>query len=194
VAQLLANVQTERLTLRPFQPSDLDDLAAYFGLPEISRYLYWGPRDREETRAALERSLQRPPEIVEENVLPVAVVFNETNQVIGDFMLRWTTNEHLQGEIGGSLNPQYQGRGLAVEIYRELLEIGFTQYSLHRIVGRCDGRNASSIRSLEKAGLHREAHFVENEFVKGEWTDEVVMAIRREQWQHDDRRASTPVR
>jgi RimJ/RimL family protein N-acetyltransferase len=185
MAQLHANVQTERLILRPFQPSDLDDLAAYFGIPEISQYLYWGPRDREGTRAALDRSLQRPKEIVEENVLPVAVVFNETSRVIGDFMLRWTTNEHLQGEIGGSLNPEYHGRGLAVEIYRVLLEIGFTQYSLHRIVGRCDGRNAASIRSLEKAGLHREAHFVENEFVKGEWTDEVVMAIRRDQWQRD---------
>jgi RimJ/RimL family protein N-acetyltransferase len=190
MAQLLDIVQTERLTLRPFQSDDLDDLAAYFALPEISRYLYWGPRDREETHAALERSLQRPKEIVDENVLPVAVVFKETGRVIGDFMLRWKNDEHRQGEMGGSLNPQYHGRGLAVEIYRELLPIGFTQYSLHRIVGRCDGRNAASIRSLEKAGLHREAHFVENEFVKGEWTDEVVLAIRREQWGGDVSRAT----
>ncbi len=85
--------------------------------------------------------------------------------------------------MGGSLNPEYHGRGIAAEVYRELLQIGFVQYSLHRIVGRCDVRNAASIRSLEKAGLHQEAHLVENEFVKGEWTDEVVMAIRREQWE-----------
>lgn len=194
MAQLLVHVQTDRLTLRPFQPSDLDDLAAYFGVPEISQYLYWGPRDREQTRAALERSLQRPQEIIDENILPVAVVFTETGRVIGDFMLRWTSNEHLQGEIGGSLNPEYHGRGLAVEVYRELLRIGFVQYSLHRIVGRCDGRNAASIRSLEKAGLHREAHLVENEFVKGEWTDEVIMAIRREQWEHDGPPMTTPAR
>jgi RimJ/RimL family protein N-acetyltransferase len=191
MAQLLVNVQTDRLTLRPFQPNDLDDLAAYYGLPEVSQYLYWGPRDHEESRAALERSLQRPQEIIDENVLPVAVVYNETNRVIGDFMLRWITNEHLQGEMGGSLNPKYRGRGLAVEIYGELLRIGFTQYSLHRIVGRCDGRNAPSIRSLEKSGLHHEAHFVENEFVKGEWTDEVVLAIRREQWEPNGPSATT---
>jgi RimJ/RimL family protein N-acetyltransferase len=35
---------------------------------------------------------------------------------------------------------------------------------------------------LEKVGLQREAHLIENEFVKGEWTDEVVLAIRRNQW------------
>ena len=182
MAQLLVNCRTARLTLRPFQLSDLDDLESFYGREDVSRYLYWEPRDRKKSLAALERSMQRPREIINENVLPVAVVLNETNRVIGDFMLRWTTNEHLQGEIGGSLHPDYHGRGMAVEIYHELLQIGFVQYSLHRIVGRCDGRNGASIRSLEKAGLLREAHFIENEFVKGEWTDEVVMAIRREQW------------
>jgi RimJ/RimL family protein N-acetyltransferase len=31
-------------------------------------------------------------------------------------------------------------------------------------------------------GLREEAHFIENEFVKGEWTDEIVMAIRKSEW------------
>jgi RimJ/RimL family protein N-acetyltransferase len=97
--------------------------------------------------------------------------------------MRWINNEHRQGEMGGSLHPQHHGKGLAVEVYRELLEIGFGQFSLHRIVGRCDARNVASIRALEKAGLVREAHFIENEFVKGEWTDEVVLAIRKAQWE-----------
>jgi RimJ/RimL family protein N-acetyltransferase len=127
--------------------------------------------------------LQRPQEIIDDNVLPVAVVHSTSGRVIGDFMLRWLRNDHLQGEIGGSLHPDFHGQGLAVEVYRELLDLGFTQYSLHRIIGRCDGRNRSSIRSLEKVGLHLEAHFVENEYVKGEWTDEVVMAIRKTQWE-----------
>jgi RimJ/RimL family protein N-acetyltransferase len=132
--------------------------------------------------AALERSLQGPEELVDENVLPVAVVLSESGRVIGDFTLRWNRDEHLQGEMGGSLHPDFHGCGLAVEVYYELLQIGFENYSLHRSVGRCDGRNAASIRALEKAGLHREAHLIQNEFVKGEWTDEVVLAIRREEW------------
>jgi RimJ/RimL family protein N-acetyltransferase len=186
MAQLLINRHTARLTLRPFELNDLDDLASLYGRKDVTRFLYWEPRDRKESLAALERSIHRPVEIIDVNVLPVAVVLTATNRVIGDFMLRWTTNEHLQGEMGGSLHPDYHGRGLAVEIYEELMDIGFVQYSLHRIVGRCDGRNAASIRSLEKAGLHVEAHLVENEFVKGERTDEVILAIRRDQWEHRD--------
>ncbi|MCP2254937.1 hypothetical protein LY13_003709 [Prauserella aidingensis] len=43
--------------------------------------------------------------------------------------------------------------------------------------GRLDGRNAASARVLEKLGMRREAHLRENEYVKGEWTDEVVYAV-----------------
>jgi len=182
MAQLLADRRTARLTLRPFGADDVDDLAPIYANEGVARYLYWEPRDRTATQEALQRHMQRPIEIVDENVLPVAVVLSSSGRVIGDFLLRWLRNEHLQGEIGGSLHPDFHGQGLAVEVYHELLDIGFSQFLLHRIVGRCDGRNGPSIRSLEKAGLHREAHFVENEFVKGEWTDEVVLAIRREQW------------
>jgi RimJ/RimL family protein N-acetyltransferase len=30
--------------------------------------------------------------------------------------------------------------------------------------------------------MRREAHLVENEFVKGEWTDELIYAILRREW------------
>jgi RimJ/RimL family protein N-acetyltransferase len=182
VAQLLVDRQTARLILRPFKEGDVEDLALVYAHEDVARYLYWAPRDRKATQEAVQRHMQRPQEIIDDNVLPVAVVHASSGRVIGDFMLRWLRNEHLQGEIGGSLHPDFHGQGFAVEVYRELLDIGFSQYSLHRIVGRCDGRNSASIRSLEKAGLLREAHFVENEFVKGEWTDEVVLAIRRDEW------------
>jgi RimJ/RimL family protein N-acetyltransferase len=183
VAQLASERRTPRLTLRRWELSDLDDLAPIYASEDVARYLYWSVRDRAETLAKLKSCIMRPVEVVDENVLPVAAVLNESGRVVGDFILRWTNDEHRQGEIGGSLHPDYHGRGLAVEVYRELLAIGFEQFSLHRIVGRCDARNVASIRALEKVGLVREAHLVENEFVKGEWTDEVVLAIRRSQWQ-----------
>lgn len=174
---------TKRLILRPPELTDLDDLSLIYASEEVNRYLYSEPRDRTQTLAALERNVARQREIGEENVLSAVAVHRDSGRVIGDFILKWTANEHRQGEIGGSLHPDFHGQGYAAEVYRELLDIGFTGYSLHRIVGRCDGRNAASIRSLEKAGLRQEAHFIENEFVKGEWTDEVVLAIRNERWE-----------
>ena len=31
--------------------------------------------------------------------------------------------------------------------------------------------------------MRREAHLIENEFVKGEWTDELIYAILRREWE-----------
>jgi RimJ/RimL family protein N-acetyltransferase len=175
-------LRTKRLLLRRFERGDLDDLAILFADESVNRYLYTEPRSREETLERLEKRLEKPEETAEDNVLNLAVLVQDTPRVVGDFMLHWTENDHRQGEFGGSLLPEVHGLGYASEIYGALLEIGFDTYGLHRIVGRCDGRNQASIRSLEKAGLSKEAHLRENEFVKGEWTDEVIMAIRAEEW------------
>jgi len=182
MVQLARPLTTPRLTLRRFERRDLHDLALIFADESVNRYLYSVPRDRHETQSTLERRVARPDEPEEDNALLVAAELRETGRLIGNFMLRWREDEHRQGEIGGSLHPDFHGQGYASEIYAALLELAFATYRLHRVVGRCDARNAASIRSLEKAGLTREAHFVENEFVKGEWTDEVVLTIRASQW------------
>ena len=53
---------------------------------------------------------------------------------------------------------------------------------LHRIAGRLDGRNVASAGVLRSLGMRQEAHLVENEWVKGEWTDEIVFAMLRDEW------------
>jgi len=183
MAQLAQTITTARLVLRRPRLEDLDDLAEIFGRAEITRYLYWEPRDREETLEVLRSRVDRSDELSEENNINVVIERRDRPGVIGDFMLWWKADEHRQGEMGGTLHHDVHGQGFATEIYGALLTLAFRQYDLHRVVGRCDARNTASIRSLEKAGLHQEAHLVENEFVKGEWTDEVVMAIRRSEWE-----------
>jgi RimJ/RimL family protein N-acetyltransferase len=63
-----------------------------------------------------------------------------------------------------------------------VLRLGFEDLGLHRIFGRIDGRNTASARVLERLGMRREAHFIQNEIVKGEWTDEVVYALTEDEW------------
>jgi len=162
---------------------DLDDLVLIFEREDVCRYLYWEPRDRNATLAVLTNRLERTESLELDNVINVVVERRDEGGVIGDFMLHWKEDEHRQGEIGGSIHPDHHGRGYAVEIYEALLTLAFDVYQLHRVVGRCDARNTASIRSLEKSGLRQEAHLIENEFVKGEWTDEVIMAIRQAEWE-----------
>jgi RimJ/RimL family protein N-acetyltransferase len=40
---------------------------------------------------------------------------------------------------------------------------------------------------LERLGMRREAHLVENEWVKGEWQSELVYAILEHEWRAQTR-------
>ncbi|MDP9868402.1 MULTISPECIES: GNAT family N-acetyltransferase [Streptosporangium] len=175
-------IRTQRLTLRPFTPADLDPLHAFQSLPEVARYLYWEPRDLEQVRQALETKITQSALLEEGQALALAVELTATGELIGDAVLFWHSRLHRSGEIGYLFHPDHHGRGYATEAAQALLELGFDGLDLHRITGRLDGRNTASARVLERAGMRREAHLVENEMVKGEWTDEVIYAILQREW------------
>jgi RimJ/RimL family protein N-acetyltransferase len=48
--------------------------------------------------------------------------------------------------------------------------------------GRTEARNVAFARVLEKLGMRREAHFVENEWVKSAWQCELVYAMLASEW------------
>lgn len=175
-------IKTTRLLLRPFAATDLDAMHAYQSLPEVTRYLMWPPRSREEAVAALERRLAHPTLEKEGEVLVLAVEHQETGDLLGEVNLFWMSEKLRTGEFGFVFDPRHHGRGYAREAATEILRLGFEQMDLHRIIGRADARNAASTGLMTRLGLRKEAHFVKNEFVKGEWADEVVYAMLAEEW------------
>ena len=175
-------LRTDRLELRPFTVDDLDDAYRYMSDPAIVRYLYWEVRDRAEVRAFLaERALQGTLDR-EGDRLYLALVLPVTGQVIGEVMLHWSSREHRQGEIGFVLGPDFHGKGYAREAALVALELGFDLLGLHRIVGRCDANNVASASLMERLGMRREAHFIHDEFFKGEWGDTLVYAMLDDEW------------
>jgi RimJ/RimL family protein N-acetyltransferase len=179
-------LQTERLLLRPYTDDDLDVLYAMHSREDVTRYLYWGQLTLDETRQMLERRKQRQAIDDETDGILLAAALRDTGVVVGDFNLQQVSREHAQGEIGFVLHPDHQGRGYGVEGATLMLWLGFDQAGMHRIVGRCDARNAPSARLMERLGMRLEAHLREKEFVKGEWCDELVYAMLATEWQ--DRR------
>jgi RimJ/RimL family protein N-acetyltransferase len=188
-------LKTARLTLRPFVAGDFEALHDIQSRPEVTRYLLYDARDRDQVREVLEERMQA--DFIERDALNLAVVLPETGALVGDVVLFLRSHEHRLGEIGYVFHPDYGGRGYATEAARALLGLGFGHYGLHRIVGRLDARNTASARILERLGMRREAHFVQNEFIKGEWTDELVYAMLEDEWRSlapdDDHRAGRVV-
>lgn len=175
-------IETARLYLRPFQATDLDALYDIQWRPEVHRYLYSEPRDRRQTRELLTRRLVMGELDEDRDTLMLALLRKDTGELVGDVMLTRVSREHGQGEIGYVLHPDHHRRGFAAEAAIEMLRLGFDKLGLHRIVGRCDARNAASATVLRKLGMRHEAHLRENEYVKGEWTDEYIFAMLRSEW------------
>ena len=176
-------IRTQRLLLRPYQPGDTDAVYAYQRLPEVHRYLYTEPRTRAEVEAIVAERAGLAVLTETGKAITLVAELAQTRELVGDCMLFWRSKEHEQGEVGYVFNPAYHGRGYATEAVGALLRLGFEGLGLHRIAGHLDARNTASARVLERAGLRREAHLVENEFVKGEWADELIYGILRREWE-----------
>ena len=175
-------LESERLLLRPFVPDDFAALYALQSRPDMVRWLYWGPRDEDEVRDVLEKKIARTDFVHDGDSLSLAVVLKESGEVIGESVLFLRSTRHRQGEIGFAVHPDHQGHGYATEAGRLILELAFGQFDLHRVIGRLEPRNTASAGVLERLGMRKEAHLVENELVKGEWQSEAVYALLQREW------------
>lgn len=177
-----ASIETERLIVRRFAPDDFDALYAIQSNPAVTRFLYWDARNAADVRKMLDLRIGRIALGETGDALSFAVQVKATGTVVGDVNLEWLSAENNSSEIGFVFNPDHHGNGYATEAGRALLRLGFETYDMHWIIGRLEARNAASGRVLEKLGMRKEAHFVENELVKGEWQSEVVYAMLAREW------------
>jgi len=182
VPDLTFPLRTPRLDLRPYEPGDLDLVRALHTREDVTRYLYWDVMTEDEVRDTLQKKIGRLALRTEGNGLNLVAVLRETGEVVGDTALFYASEAHRTGEVGFVLKPEFQGRGLATEMATEMLRVGFEDADFHRIIGRCDARNDGSWKVMERLGMRREAHLISNEWVKGEWCDELDYALLGDEW------------
>src|SRR5436190_5006657 len=92
-------IQTARLRLRRLMPGDLAALHAIHSREEVTRWLYWGPRDENEVRASLDAHIARPSE----HGIVLAIEFK--GELIGTANI--AVGEHRQGDVGYMLHPNH---------------------------------------------------------------------------------------
>jgi RimJ/RimL family protein N-acetyltransferase len=175
-------VQTDRLLLRPYAATDFDALLDIQSRADVARFLYWDPRTAAEVRETLDTKVRATAIIAEGDNLSLAAVLRDSDELIGDCTLLWASAEHRQAEIGFAFHPDHHGHGYATEAAAALLALAFDWLRAHRVFGRLEARNTASARVLERLGMRKEAHLVENEHVKGEWQSEIVYAQLEREW------------
>lgn len=175
-------IGTDRLILRFNEADDLDDVYAFLGNDEATRWIDFDTRSREEVRELLVRRRERRHLENDNDRITIAVVERASNRVIGDIYFAVKSFESKQAEFGYIFNPEFHGQGFATEACAAVLDIAFETYGLHRLQAECDVLNPPSFRVMERLGMRREAHFLENMWFKGQWSDSYVYAILADEW------------
>lgn len=135
--------ETDRLILRRYIESDLQDLFEYLSNPEVLEFEPYKPMTIEEVKDNLEWRISTDEMIAGE--------LKSTNKMIGNVYLGKRDFNSL--EIGFVFNKNYWKKGYAKESCEKLIELSF-QSGIHRIYANCDSDNKNSWGLLEKMGIN----------------------------------------
>ena len=151
----MMNLETERLTLRPWHDSDRPAFAAMSGDPAVMRYLRALP-----TRAAADAWIDRQIAAGKADGFcfhPVGL--KQTGAfigVVGLLRVPYQANFTPAVEIGWRIASRYWGQGYAPEAARAALDFGFRTLELPEIVANTSTGNMNSQRVMLKLGMVRD--------------------------------------
>jgi RimJ/RimL family protein N-acetyltransferase len=179
-------VRTSRLLLRPMSGKDVDDIHAYQSIPDVCRYLTFGPRTREQVAEKVAKYSTAVVLHGDGDFWQLAIErSDEPGHVIGDVFFTIKDAANATCEIGWTLHPDQTGSGYMTEAARAVLGIAFRDLGLHRAIADLDPRNQASAALCVRLGMREEARFVENLWCKGEWADTAIYAILAREWTAD---------
>ena len=145
-------LETPRLLLRRQIPEDLDALWALYCNPEIIKYIPDAPRSYQEAKEELEWFMNGHPKYPELGLW--ATIHKETGKFIGRCgLLPWTIEGQAEIEVAYTLAQEFWGQGLATEAAQGILQYGFEQLHLKRLICLIDPGNMASRRVAEKIGM-----------------------------------------
>jgi ribosomal-protein-alanine N-acetyltransferase len=148
----MAVIETERLMLRTFVMSDLEDYhIQIYSDPDVTLYLPGGvPRPIEGTQKVLEFAIQHAREF---GYSLWAVVDKATMILLGHCGLVRLHNG-VDVEVAYAFGKEFWGQGYASEAARACLRYGFEIAGLGQILALAVPDNRASQRVMQKIGMH----------------------------------------
>lgn len=141
-------LRTERMTLRRYRPEDAEQLYRYFGTdPEMYRYSGWNPY------ATLEMAQETVWQFIrsydDEHVY--SWVMDIDDVLVGTI----GAYDYADGQIeaGFSVNPRWQGRGIATAALKKVLNYLTENEGISCVTAWCAAENVGSRKVLEKSGM-----------------------------------------
>ncbi|GII90515.1 GNAT family N-acetyltransferase [Sinosporangium siamense] len=171
-----------RLSLRDVTPDDVDAIHAVYGDPAATEHLPFSPRTRAEIEQIVTAALTLAA-AVPRQVYVLAVIDNESGQVIGVGRLRIDPEHPHSAEITVALRRDHWGRGMGTDLVRLLLAFGFRGLRLHRIWGARSPANTAAQLAMLVAGMVEEGRARHHVATPTGWRDSIIHSALRDEWE-----------
>ncbi|MEM6320265.1 MAG: GNAT family protein [Bacteroidota bacterium] len=170
-------LQSQTLTLRLIQLSDLEALYALQSNPLVAQYNTIGvPDDMSFTKNLIVNALSDVDSFGVTNFW-WGVFLKKEDKFIGEAGLNLALTQYKSAEIFYAIDPHFWRQGYATEVVETILHFGFADLDLHRISTGVATENIASIKLLEKVGMKREGRHRKIMPIRGEWWDNYHYAI-----------------
>jgi RimJ/RimL family protein N-acetyltransferase len=143
-------IETDRLLLREIVPADKKDMLRMYSDEEVHRYT--GEPTIESLEEMEKAILERVPNYKKYGYGRWATILKEDMRFIGWAGLAYLP-EFDEIDLGYRFMPQYWGKGYATEASQAVLDYGFEQLKLPKIIAIAMKENKASIRVMEKVGM-----------------------------------------
>ena len=147
-------LESNRLILREWELSDLDDLFEYASVPDVGEMAGWPHHQNKE------ESLYRVKRFIEQKHT-FAIVYKENNKVIGSLGIEQYALEdkltefdgYYGNEIGYVLSKDYWGKGIMPEAVKLVIDYLFNELNYDFLLCGHYDKNSRSSRVQDKCGF-----------------------------------------
>ena len=142
-------ITTKRVYLRPLSDDDAAALFSYRSKPEVAKFQLWKPEEISDAAQFIKKARFQTA-LINNQWNQFAVCLRTNNEMVGDIGILLNNRK---AEIGFTIAPHFQRKGLAFEAVTALINYLFLKQIENLIIAITDPKNVSSIMLLEKIGF-----------------------------------------
>jgi len=168
--------------LRPVQKSDITYFLKWFNDPEIIQYqgMYLPMTEMAEQKYIEDLGTSRDRI---DALFVIEATASAKSKPIGDIGLHRIHPKDHNATLGITIgDKEYWSKGFGTEAAQLIIKYGFEQLNLHRISSSVFSFNEHSIKMHQKIGFSLEGRRREVFFKNGDYCDEVMFGLLREDW------------
>ncbi len=168
-------IVTERLVLREVTLNDANEILFLRSDPKVLSYLDKVPAKSIDEVVDWINLVKKNKE--ENDGILWGIALKDDEKIIGTICYWRMEKTHYRAEIGYTLHPLQQGKGIMDEAMKAVLQYGFETMKLHSVEANVNPANNASIKLLERNGFIREAYFRENYYYNGHFLDSAIYSL-----------------